>query len=197
MTSFDKDFDGCDMDIKDNFDETLLIYAVKTCKNRSLELMLKKGADRELANEKGITPVGQAIISRNAEALELLLKYGADVHKNCVVDLSISNKVMKPLHYLAKLVRVNGVNKEVAAIIEVIKKSNIVITDPEEKIGVQRQMCRLANSPYQRNSSVQQALKDLKIAGEFDLLEFKDRKGNNFTHLALKGLSKDAYFDKN
>ena len=59
------DFDGCDMDIKDNFDETLLNYAVRKFKNRSLQLMLKKGANQEMANEKGITPIGQAIISRN------------------------------------------------------------------------------------------------------------------------------------
>ena len=51
-------FTGCDMDIKDNFDEILLNHAVKTFKNMSLSLMLKKGADYDLANEKGITPIG-------------------------------------------------------------------------------------------------------------------------------------------
>ena len=30
-----KNFEGCDMDVKDNFDETLLIHTIKTFKNRS------------------------------------------------------------------------------------------------------------------------------------------------------------------
>ena len=58
-----EDFDGCDLDVKDNFDETLLNHAVKNFKNRSLELLLKKGADIEMANEKGMTPIGQAVVS--------------------------------------------------------------------------------------------------------------------------------------
>lgn len=108
-----KNFDGCDMDILDNFDETLLNHAIKTFKNRSLNLMLRKGANLELANSKGITPVGQAIISKNAIALDFLLKHGADIHKNCIEDLTISNKLMKPLHYFAKLIRLFGSSREV------------------------------------------------------------------------------------
>lgn len=54
------------MDIKDNFEETLVIHAVKSFKNRSLEVMLKKGVDLDMQNEKGITPLGQAMVSRNA-----------------------------------------------------------------------------------------------------------------------------------
>lgn len=102
-------FDGCDMDIKDNFDEILINHAVKTFKNKSLKLMLKKGVDFELANEKGITAVGQAMVSKNAEALDLLLEHGADIHKNSVIDLRVSTKRMKPLHYFAKLIRLRGV----------------------------------------------------------------------------------------
>ena len=84
------EFTGCDMDIKDNFDEILLNHAVKTFKNMSLSLMLKKGADYNLANEKGITPIGQAFISKNAGALDLLIEHGADIHMNCVIDLRVS-----------------------------------------------------------------------------------------------------------
>lgn len=61
------------MDIKNNFDEILINHAVKTFKNRSLELMLKKGIDIKLANERGVTAVGQAMVSKNAVALDLLL----------------------------------------------------------------------------------------------------------------------------
>ena len=108
------------MDVKDNFDETLLIHAVKTFKNRSLHLMLKKGANLEMANEKGITPIGQAFISKNSEALDSLLEYGADIHKNCVIDLSVSDKLMKPMHYFAKLIRLWGISKEVTSMLDIL-----------------------------------------------------------------------------
>lgn len=51
------------MNIKNNFGETLLVHVIKTFKMRSLKMLLERGADLEMANEKGITPVGQAIIS--------------------------------------------------------------------------------------------------------------------------------------
>ena len=53
-----KNFEGCDMDIMDNFNETLINHAIKTFKNRSLKLLLKKGCDFEFENENGITPIG-------------------------------------------------------------------------------------------------------------------------------------------
>ena len=58
-------------------------------------------------------------------------------------------------------------------------------------------MCRFASSTHHHNPEVVQALKDLEIADEFDLLHFKDRKNNNFTQLALKGQGKDSRFDRN
>ena len=123
------DFDGCDLDIMDNFDETLLIHAVKTFKNRSLEMLIEKGASLEMANDKGITPIGQAIISRNAKALDILLENGANIHKNSVLDLSISNKVMKPMHYIAKFIRLIGVPVELQPILDILEKHKIDILD--------------------------------------------------------------------
>lgn len=70
-----------------------------------------------MANEKGVTPVGQAIHSMNIEALDLLLENGADVHENGIIDQSVSRKLMKPLHYIAKVVRLNGVSREMLQII--------------------------------------------------------------------------------
>ena len=89
-----------------------------------------------MANDRGVTPVGQAIMSQNIEALDLLLKHGADIHKNSINDLSISSKLMKPLHYIAKMVRLIGVSEEVQLIIEVFNKHEVKITDQDEKIGV-------------------------------------------------------------
>jgi hypothetical protein len=74
-----------------------------------------------MANEKGITPIGQAFTSRNAEALNSLLEHGADIHKNCVIDLSVSDKLMKPLHYLVKLIRLWGVTNEIKKILSILK----------------------------------------------------------------------------
>lgn len=53
-----KDFDGCDMDVKDNFDETLLIHTIKEFKNRSLEILLKQGVNVDMPNALGIKPLG-------------------------------------------------------------------------------------------------------------------------------------------
>lgn len=57
-------------------------------------------------------------------------------------------------------------------------------------------MCRLASQKTYRDSNIKKALKDLNIVGENDLLNFRDRKNNNFTHLALKGTNSDAKIDK-
>ena len=46
------------MDIKDNFEEILMIYAVKNFKNRSLAIMIDKGVNLEMENERGFTPLG-------------------------------------------------------------------------------------------------------------------------------------------
>ena len=48
-------------------------------------------------------------------------------------------------------------------------------------------MCRFASALPEQRGTIKRALKDLKMAGENNLLNFKDRKNNNFTHLALKG----------
>lgn len=66
----------------------------------------------------------------------MLLEHGADIHKSCVNDLSISRKLMKPLHYIAKMVRLIGVSDKVLQMIEVFNKHRVIITDPDEKIGV-------------------------------------------------------------
>lgn len=187
-----REFDGCELNVKDNFDETLLIHAVKTFKNRSLELLIKKGADLEIANDRGMTPIGQAIVSKNVKALDLLLENGADIHRNCLVDLSISSKTMKPLHYIAKYIRINGVDKEFEDIIEQLSKHNVSVKELTEKTGILRQFCRLASSKYSYSESVEKALTKLKFDDGVDLLNFTDQKKNNFMTISLKKYPQDT-----
>lgn len=108
------------MNVKNNFDEILINHAINTFKNRSVKIMLKKGIDFEQANDQGVTPIGQAMISKNAEALDLLLQHKADIHKNCVVDPRVSTKKMKPLHYFTKMLRIKGIQKGDDEILKII-----------------------------------------------------------------------------
>lgn len=126
------------MNVKNNFDEILINHAIRTKKNRSLKLMLKKGIDVEQANEQGVTALGQAMISKNAEALELLIQHKADIHKNCVFDPRVSTKIMKPLHYFAKVLRLKGVQSGDEEILKVIEKYNIAIEEGQERDGIYR-----------------------------------------------------------
>ena len=67
------------------------------------------------------------MVSRNSQALDLLLKHGANIHKECVVDQSISSKKLKPLHYLAKSARLNGLKESDGQILEVLKKHKVQV----------------------------------------------------------------------
>jgi len=77
------------------------------------------------ANQEGITPIGQAFISRNIQAIKGLLKLGANLHAKCVIDRSVTRKMMTPLHYFVKRIRVQPFNKIDNEIIEVLVKKNI------------------------------------------------------------------------
>ena len=68
------DFKGCDMDVKDNFGELLLNHTIKEFKMKSFNLLLKAGANMEKTNSKKVTPIGQAILSKNIDALDILLE---------------------------------------------------------------------------------------------------------------------------
>ena len=83
------------------------------------------------------------------------------MHSNCITDLKISNKKMKPLHYLAKHIRQHGVSEGERGIFEVLKKHKVYAIDSDEIQSVQRQMCRLASSQFNNDSEVEQNLKDL------------------------------------
>lgn len=53
--------------------------AISTKDTKALKLLLKNGADANLFNRFGDTPLFQALMSENIEAFEILLSYGANV----------------------------------------------------------------------------------------------------------------------
>ena len=102
---------------------------------------------------------------------------------------------MKPLHYFAKLIRLKGLENGDEEIFEVLMERNILTEHDEEELGVYRQVCRLNCSglkSYQMDNVVKRYIDILK---EVDLLGFRDKKGNNFLHLMIKGIKKEERFD--
>ena len=63
---------------------------------------------------------------------------GADLHKECVLDPRISAKMLTPLHYFAKCLRLNGVKAGDKKLIEVLQKQNFSLKTDEEKNGIRR-----------------------------------------------------------
>ena len=64
--------------IPSSFQDTALHLAAEYNEAQSIESLLKHGADKELKNNVGLSPVQVAAIKLNFESLEVLLKYGAD-----------------------------------------------------------------------------------------------------------------------
>ena len=91
-------------------------------------------------NDRGITPLGQAFISRNIYAIEELLKLKADIHATCVLDQKISRKMLTPLHYFVKRIRCQGaaIDDNDKIIMDLLVKYNIKAENEAEKIGLLR-----------------------------------------------------------
>mgnify|MGYP000120579154 CR=1 FL=1 len=112
--------DGCNPNIVDNSGETLLIDAIKRDKLQSIKLLLANDCKASIKNKQGVSPIGQAIMSMNIAALELILdsfkkkddssndEESAVFHELQIYDKSISHKVLTPIHYLCKLIRLQG-----------------------------------------------------------------------------------------
>lgn len=89
-----------------------MIYAMKTRKHQSLEILLDLGqADPTYpANEGKIqtTAISEAMHHGNLDALELILKYRAKTLNNksvIVTRKSGKPRMIRPLHYFLKIVR--------------------------------------------------------------------------------------------
>lgn len=96
----------CDPNLKDNYGEVLLNYVIKHHKQQSLRYILNSNnANINIKNLQDITPIGQAFISRNVNAVNRLLELEANIHASCIYDRNLTNKMMTPLHYFIKRIR--------------------------------------------------------------------------------------------
>ena len=59
---------------------------------------------------------------------------------------------MKPLHYIAKYIRINGHKNKFEEIIDLVNKHKITVKDEVEKALILRQFCRLASASSKFNS---------------------------------------------
>jgi len=71
------------------------------------------------------------------------LEKGANIHQVCVKDIKVSKKLMDPLSYFIKRMRI-GINDWDAdtAILNVLKKHNIKAKEEYERIRLHRQLAR-------------------------------------------------------
>ena len=69
---------GCDVDAKDNWDMTPLMYAANGGYTECAQLLLERGADASSPDEDQLTATHYAIVSGYLEILRLLLASAAD-----------------------------------------------------------------------------------------------------------------------
>lgn len=93
---------------------------------------------------------------------------------------------MKPLHYIAKYIRINGNQNKFEKIIDVLNKHKISVKDEVEKALILRQFCRLASTKLKKNEKVRRMYTKFKFDDGVDLLNYSDDKKNTFMNLSLK-----------
>jgi hypothetical protein len=60
-----------------------------------------------------MSPIGQAIQSMNHDALRLILTYDdTTIHEAQIIDKNISHKILTPIHYICKLIRIRGMTED-------------------------------------------------------------------------------------
>lgn len=129
-----------DPNIKDDLGETLLNYAIKNDKEKSIDILLEQGrVDVNLADKQGMTAIGQALIKKKIDLIDKLLDKGADIHRPAVYDPFVSPKLMTPLAYFIKRMRTGQIdpNKD-KKLIELLKRKEIKATEKDERIGLHR-----------------------------------------------------------
>ena len=94
-----------DPNIVDNQGETLMNHVIKTNKLKSLTIILGKDASSVKLNSKGMSPLGQCIVSQNSEALKILVQYTCRLFDEQIFDPKISQKSITLSRYFAKLLR--------------------------------------------------------------------------------------------
>ena len=77
-------------------EEPLLLYAVKNLMVKSVEVLLKAGANFDEANKKGVTPLSVAATKGCTEIIEPLIRYGAKVD---MINNSGSTALIQASHF--------------------------------------------------------------------------------------------------
>ena len=71
---------GVNVNAKDEYGQTALIYAAKNGHKNVAELLLKNGADVNVQEEFGLTPLMCAAYNGKISVAKLLIEKGADIH---------------------------------------------------------------------------------------------------------------------
>ena len=137
-----------------------------------------------------MSPLGQAFKSRNADAVDKLLKHGADIEKARVKDQDVSKKQMSPLCYFIKRMRLGNFNWEAdKKILNVLIANEVKVTSEDDKIGMHKQLSRMFSTDIVQKTRKHNKIIDefmLPLYNDFDLLSFKDNKDNTLIHCHLK-----------
>lgn len=149
---------GVDVDKRDEYGNTPLIYACMKGSRDVVKLLLDNGADAGLGNQSNRTPMHFAAETGNFQILSLLTDAGADV--NCT-----DNNGMTPLMLLAK-------NGRTAAAMKLLQ-------NPDVDISIKDNHSRMAID-YATSSGLRELVEALSQAGE----EHADSCGNTTLHHA-------------
>lgn len=78
----------------------------------------------------------------NHEALEIILKNSEQgqnsIHEAQIYDKTISHKILTPVHYICKLIRLRGLKSEYSKMLEILVSKNVKCEEQAEKRGVFR-----------------------------------------------------------
>lgn len=78
-------------------DVTLLVYAVDKDEMKLAKLLIKNGADPDLADKKGRTPLVMALVKQNVEMVKLLVTHGANTDvKDTTPPVELSKAFANP-----------------------------------------------------------------------------------------------------
>ena len=111
---------------------------IKKKKLSTIKLLLDNDCKVNNRNDQGMSPIGQAVTSMNHEALEIILKNEAEkgantIHEAQIYDKNISHKILTPVHYICKLIRIKGLKKDYLKMIEILESKGVKCEDEAEK----------------------------------------------------------------
>lgn len=99
--------DGANPDIANNQGQSMLLYAILNKKPKSIDLLIKHGADINKPSPNGVSPI-QAILENNDFGLfKKMLESKADLSKKLINNEKVSPKQISTIHFIAKRTRID------------------------------------------------------------------------------------------